>query len=235
MKNKKTERKRAFQTSKDSPWMHHKINDILLAKIKVQASYYEFPNDPNEDRYLYITKEKYREIRRETATQMKCSEKTIDRSFRELLYAGLMTEFSFQKTDKKYCYGYGVTQEAAPFVLLTQEWLRYLATTDNIHSIKIYVYLLDKYLWKKKSGEMYNFTINELMDVIEYEKNSGRGREVINNILHEFYQRGIIKYENCFVNIEGSPIQYKQLQYLAQNEQDRQNNSERIWHIEEEQ
>lgn len=49
------------------------------------------------------------------------------------------------------------------FKIIPLETLKYIITTMSIHSIKIYIYLLNKFQWKIKSNDYYNFTSKELI------------------------------------------------------------------------
>ena len=46
--------------------------------------------------------------------------------------------------------------------------LEYLLNTRNHNSIRLYLYLLNKYLWKENKNENYCFTIVELAKAIGY-------------------------------------------------------------------
>ena len=222
-------KKRSFTVKENAKWMHYRINDILYGYLKVNATYYENPNDPNKDHYLYITKQKERKIRKEVAEKMKCSERTIQRQIKILIEEGLLKEFSFISNDGKKHPSYGIVQDAPPFVLLSNEWLRYLINVKNIGVIKIYVYLLQKY----SIAQYYNkttcfFTNQELLEALHYNTLYVDGQRKVKDILNDLLRCGIIDFKEITVQTEHGLRQRKQILFIAQSEKEIEQYSHRV-------
>ena len=98
--------------------------------------------------------------------------------------------------------------EDEPYKLIPLETLKYLVDTSNGNVIKTYVYLLNKYGWKRD----YTFTKGELIEGIGYNPNSRdkEGRyvsyEMMDNILLCLVNNGLLEYEEFYeLNNEGKP------------------------------
>ena len=98
--------------------------------------------------------------------------------------------------------------EDEPYKLIPLETLKYLVDTSNGNVIKTYVYLLNKYGWKRD----YTFTKGELIEGIGYNPNSRdkEGKyvsyEMMDNILLCLVNNGLLEYEEFYeLNNEGKP------------------------------
>lgn len=222
--------KRAFSVQENAKWMQHNIDDLLLGLIKYHATYYESSNDNNKDHYLYITKKKYREIvRKEYSLMRKISERTVDKHLKILVQAGLIEPFTLQMNKKTYP-SYGIKQEAAPFIQIPNDWLKHLICVKNIHSVKIYFYLLNKYLWKKQTDEQYIFTNKELIKVIGMTETSDFASTLITEILEDLKISGILNFETFFVRTEDNkPSPRKRLLFVPMNREERELNLDTIY------
>ena len=101
--------------------------------------------------------------------------------------------------------------------------LWYIVTTRSQQAIKLYIYLLDKYKWKSKTGENYVFTNSELLGALGYSTQSSnkKANEIVNNILESFLREGVIKFENYYEEIllnngKTVPSPRKRLLFVAQ-------------------
>lgn len=224
-------KKRSFTVQENAKWMHYRINDILYGYLKVNATYYENPNDPDKDHYLYITKQKEREIRKEVAKEMKCTERTIRNQIKILIEEGLLIEFTFVSTNGKEYPSYGIVQDAPPFTLISNEWLRHLIKSKSPNSLKIYIYLLNKHRMTQelKTG-YYLFTQKELVEMLQYKATTKASiNDSVKQILVDLKESGIIDFDEVYVPTkEKLPSPRKRLLFIAQNEKERQEYSQRI-------
>ena len=108
--------------------------------------------------------------------------------------------------------------EDEPYKLIPLETLKYLVDTSNGNVIKTYVYLLNKYGWKKD----YTFTKGELIEGIGYNPNSRNkdGRyvsyEMMDNILLCLVNNGLLDYVEFYdTNNEGKPTPKHKITFVG--------------------
>lgn len=227
-----TTKKRSFTVQENAKWMHYRINDILYGYLKVNATYYENPNDPDRDHYLYITKQKEREIRKEVAEKMKCTEGTIRRHLRILVDEGLIKEFTLISNNGKKYASYGIVQDAPPFVLVSNDWLKNFITCRSMGGLKVYIYLLRKQQIANYYGnEHCFFTIKEIAEAMGYEDtDKSTTLEKISIILNDLQQSRIIRYKETYIQTkEGKPSPRKELLFIVQSEEEREEKSEILY------
>lgn len=68
--------------------------------------------------------------------------------------------------------------------------MKYLVNTRNSQAIRIYLYLLNKYQWKKE----YIFTIQEIKEALGYATSTKTCEELIRDCLASFKAEGLIKF-----------------------------------------
>lgn len=150
--------------------------------------------------------------------------RTITREIDALIESGLITldvEVEFISTGKEKIvkvYHFPVDKENNPFKIIDKKILKYLVDTSNGQCIRVYLYLLNKYLWKQDLDQDYIFTIQEIKEALGYSTTTKAADETIKNILACFKSQGVIRYE--FVremqNIEETrlvPVQRMALKY----------------------
>lgn len=82
------------------------------------------------------------------------------------------------------------------YQLINYEMLWYLVSTRNKSAIQVYVYLLNRYLWKAETKEKYIFTNKELQIAIGYSENTKLANSIISNVLESLSREGILKFED---------------------------------------
>ena len=80
------------------------------------------------------------------------------------------------------------------YQLIDYEMLWYLVSTRSKSTLQIYVYLLNKYLWKAETKENYIFTNKELQVALGYSENTKLANSIMSNILESLSREGIIKF-----------------------------------------
>lgn len=103
--------------------------------------------------------------------------------------------------------------EDEPYKLIPLETLKYLVDTSNGNVIKTYVYLLNKYGWKKD----YTFTKKELIEEIGYKTNgNSEPYEMMNNILLCLVNNGLLDYVEFYdTNNEGKPTPKHKITFVG--------------------
>ena len=99
--------------------------------------------------------------------------------------------------------------------------LGYLLCVGNVNAVRLYIYLLNKYLWKQKTNESYFFTLDELAKAIGYESTKAEHNKMIRFILESYLRQGIVKWrevvEPIVVNGKQVPHIQQELMFVAYN------------------
>lgn len=185
--------------SLEEDFMNHATNDLLFAYMLASATYH-----PIEKR-LYLTKFKYVSEQMAQTIAKLCgkSKKTIDRHLSALMEKGLVAvdTVSCGTDDNKkdvasYIFPYDKDMN---YQIVNNDMLKYVIHTRNQCAVRIYVYLLNKYLRKKD----YHFTLKELQVAIGYSENTKNTSilETLRDILESFKREGIIQYDEVYEQI----------------------------------
>lgn len=184
---------RRFSLKED--FMNHATNDLLYGYMLAIATF-----QPIEKK-LYLTKAKYNTENVSSIIAKLCgkAKKTIDNHLKKLIEGGLVAEeWVMCGNDKclSYVFPYDVDGN---YQLVNNDMLKYVIQTRNACAVRVYVYLLNKYLWKHD----YHFTSKELLVAIGFSANSEHSTlyELIRNILESFKREGIIEYDEIFETI----------------------------------
>jgi hypothetical protein len=135
--------------------------------------------------------------------------KTIRSNTKVLIDTGFLEEGTTKDNYGKEVECYYLPYKHNYFRCIPNTTLKYLLTVKGKDVIKVYVYLLDKFLWKAKQGEKYIFTGKELLLAIGYsEKTITKGSkgkkssfdpyEKIRYILNSLSNEGLIKFEKVY-------------------------------------
>lgn len=222
-KTKKTDIKRSLSLKED--FMHWSVDDRLYGALLHLATYHP------EKQVLYVTKQSVNK-NRDTLKKYCASEgqEIKQDKFRRLLQKmvdrGLMQETTlFIK--KKETPVYTFLNPTDDFQPVFDEMLWYLVCTRNRHCIKIYIYLLNKYLWKKATEDNYIFTKKELYATLGYKKTNPEKliAELVSSILESFKNEGIFNYEKiteeyCLPNGSIVPVHKYKLLFVAQKKEE---------------
>lgn len=111
------------------------------------------------------------------------------------------------------------------YQLVNKEMLDYLVDTRNRQGIRIYIYLLNGYLWRKKEEDYFLFSNRDILKALGYSISSILASNSITNILESFKREGIINYENIYItqiDNDGKefPSPRMKLTYIAQNKKE---------------
>ena len=86
--------------------------------------------------------------------------------------------------------------------------------------IKVYIYLLNKWLWKNKNNEPYYFTLKELREALGYSGSDNAGVDAaLRTILFSISKQGIIDATPTYLTINPNtpPSPVFQLDFVAQS------------------
>lgn len=212
---------RKRRLSLEDSFMNYSIDDILFG-----AMYYLATFHPTK-KVFYLTKKKFAQNKNIIKKACDVTTQTLNNHLKKLLEAGLIQEEDIKSGDvayPSYTFSYEYKEK---YQLVDNEMLWYIVTTRSQQAIKLYIYLLDKYNWKKSTGENYVFTNAELLEAIGYSTNSSnqKANSVVNNILESYLREGVIKYETFYEEItlpDGKtvPSPRKRLTFVAVSKQE---------------
>lgn len=124
------------------------------------------------------------------------SAKTIDNTLKLYKALGMVTDGIAKDKDGIEVKVYFLSQKFERYKLIPLDTLRILLNATNNNTIKVYVYLLDRYEYKALTKEKYNFTLKELCGAIGYSED--RGREIVKDILFVLQKLGLIEYRETY-------------------------------------
>ena len=199
----------------EGSFMKYDVNDIFYTLLYCLATY-----NP-KDQKLYLTKTNFTANKKLICDSCDFSGSTMmKRHLNKLIENNLITEdetnyYFPQNPDEKYH-------------IIDKDMLYYLATTRSLNSIRVYMILLDCYLWKQKENTDFTFTNTFLLEKLGYSTSNKNASKMISNILESFSREGIICFEEAYeikINPNGkeTPTPKKYLKFVAINKQQLKN------------
>lgn len=173
----------------------------------------------------YLPVKTFKKHKKLIAGILNVSPRTIDNQLNKLFEAGLIDEGIEVITTKGVdtdveCYWFPFDEDGK-YKIVDRDVIEYLVHTRNAHAIRIYLYLLSKYQWKKD----YIFTIQELKEALGYAASTKSCDALIKNVLASFKAEGIIKYEKIYEQVDIGDanslnvinVERMQLKYVLEN------------------
>ena len=215
-------------------FMNWKVNDLLYGFMRTLSTAEpvldkdgnKVMTDKGIPQYKeYFLESEYRKTKSTIALLCSCSIRTIDRNKDALIERGLLIPGQIKIKNSLYKCFYFPTFDCENGVFyqnVDKKLLEYLINTRNVHCIKVYIYLRDKYLWKKKTNEKYLFSIHELCKALGYANTTKSAEVIIGDIIKSFNLEGMIRYTEVrekLPNQEGKIVSapYMQLEFVAGN------------------
>lgn len=192
--------------SLEQDFMKYDIDDLLYGFMVYHTTY-----DPTTKEY-YLTERKWTQIR---PLFCRCTAMTAQTCRRHL--EKLITKSNVKKDEehRRFIFphnGYYRYQN------INNAMIYYLVITSNPNVIKLYIYLLNKWLWKEKKD--YDFTLKELREALGY---SGTNNEEVSSafrtILFSLAKQGIIDAIPTWTQINPNtpPSPVYRLSFVAQH------------------
>lgn len=198
--------KRKF--SLDDDFMNFKTNDLLYGFMR-SLSTAEPTGEKNEKGKMiyqeYLPIKTFKKNRKLIASICNCTVGTINNQVNKMIEEGLIEEgVAIGKTDKKDyeydSYRFPAAEKEKNFKIIDCELVRYLVDTRNSQAIRIFLYLLSKYQWKKD----YIFTRDEIREALGYSPSTTSCYSLINNCLASFKAEGLIDFDVVEVEVPGA-------------------------------
>lgn len=193
--------------SLEENFMNYSTDDLLYGIMQYLATYH--PTDEE----LYLSKKNLTKNKKEIYALCDLNARSLKRHLEKLIDAGLIEE-----KELSYTFPYDFDER---YQIIDWEMLWYVVSTRNKFAIKIYVYLLNKFLWKQTTKEHYIFTTQELVEALGYSSCRNYVAEsAINNVLESFSREGVISFSNyyeehLFDNGTSVPTPKKRLDFVA--------------------
>lgn len=192
--------------SLEENFMNYSVDDLLYAFMSYHATF-----DPEAGEY-YLTERnwvKYRPLLKNVINT-----RNARNHLNSLISKGIIKHDS---EHMRYIFPHNGYTKYQP---VNNGMLYYLIITSNINVIKIYTYLLNKWLWKQKVREPYYFTLKELREAMGYSGSNNEGVDAaLRTILFSISKQGIIDATPTYLSINPNtpPSPVFQLDFVAQN------------------
>lgn len=192
--------------SLEDSFMNYSVDDLLYAFMSYHATF-----DPATNEY-YLTERnwaKYRPLMKSILTT-----RNARNHLNSLLTKGIVRH---DQEHMRYIFPHNGFKKYQP---VNNAMLYYLIITSNMNVIKIYIYLLNKWLWKEKTHEPYYFTLTELREALGYSGSNNPGVDsALHTILFSIAKQGIIDATPTYLSINPNtpPSPVYRLDFVAQS------------------
>lgn len=192
--------------SLEDDFMNYSVDDLLFAFMSYHATY-----DPGTQEY-YLTERnwvKYRPLLKSIITT-----RNARNHLNSLIAKGIIKHDTERM---RYIFPHNGFKK---YQQVNNSMLYYLIISSNMNVIKIYIYLLNKWLWKNKTNEPYYFTLKELREALGYSGSNNPGvDDALHTILFSISKQGIIDATPTYLTINPNtpPSPVFQLDFIAQN------------------
>lgn len=202
--------------SLEDDFMNFKTDDLLYGFLRCLSTARPVENKKYRE---YLPIKEYHKNKKVIANVCGVSTKTLERHLNALFDKGLLDQGLeiVEQDGKQYeyeCFWFPY-DENGKYKILERDMVRYLIDTRNAQCIKVYLYLLNKYEYKKN----YTFTIAEIQKALGYSTSTTSAIATIGNILESFAREGLIEYEDTYDYIEKHgeihKIPVKELHFVA--------------------
>ena len=208
--------------SLENDFMDYSTDDLLYGAMAYLATFH-----PTEKK-LYLTKKNYTKNRKNFYNLIGSSvAKTLKRHLDALIERGLVAEEDIKSGNEIYPSYVFPYNEDDNYQIIEAEMLWYVVSTRNQQAVKVYVKLLNWYLWKSQQNEQYIFTNKDIMQVLGYstDSNNALASSMVSNILESFQREGVIRYEEfseMMIDSNGNevPSPKKRLIFVAKSKKE---------------
>ena len=203
--------------SLDDDFMNYSIDDLLYGAMQYLATFHPVKKQ------LYLTKQNLMKNKKDIYAICNLDSRKLKAHIQKLMDKGLLKE---EMIDEYPSYIFPYDYDGG-YQLINYEMLWYLVSTRSKSSLQIYVYLLNKYLWKAQTEEDYIFTNKELQVAVGYSENTKLANSIMSNVLESLSREGIIRFVDEWqemTNINGTQTKTcrHRLVFIAKTKEDLQ-------------
>ena len=183
--------------SLEEDFMNYKVDDLLYGYMFYHAT----PIEESEDKVkFYLRIKKYNTMRKNLKKLLDVDIKTLKRHLDLLMNNGLIWKEMMKINDKdEEVFIFKSDDFIGKYQKVNYTILEYLIRTSSKQKIKMYIYLLDKYQWKRKENDCYLFTKRELLGVLGYETKNISSTDmsygIVSDNLDSLYREGALIFE----------------------------------------
>ena len=197
--------KRRF--SLDQDFMNYSTDDLIYGYLQCKSTFDE------ETKKRYIAVSTVSQLKKNMAAMIGKTMRTVSNKIEKLIETGLLKQENKQGQNV-----YVLTENSERYQLINYDILFYLLINRSAQSIRVYIYLLNKYLWKKN----YVFTLAELKEALGYAETTKSVDILLDTILKSFYREGLMKWREVVdskaVGDKVIPVIRKQLLFVAESQ-----------------
>lgn len=191
--------------SLEENFMNYSVDDLLYAFMSYHATF-----DPQTQQYYLSERNwaKYRPLLKSVLTT-----RNARNHLNSLISKGIIIH---DYEHMRYIFPHSGFKK---YQQVNNAMLYYLIITSNMNVIKIYIHLLNKWLWKQKTHEPYYFTLKELRETLGYSGSDNAGVDsALHTILFSIAKQGIIDATPTYltINPNSPPSPVYQLDFVAQ-------------------
>lgn len=182
---------RRFSLEQD--FMNYSTDDLLYGMMQYLATYH------TESEVLYLTKQNFNKKKKEIYALCDLNSRSLKRHLDKLKEQNLIDEIDLYCDNQSipvYTFPYDIDDR---YQLIDWEMLWYVVSTRNKFAVKVYVYLLNKFLWKQQTDEKYNFTLQELTNMLGYSGRNTTAESMLSNVLESFSREGVIGFSDYWI------------------------------------
>lgn len=195
----KVKNPRAF--SLEESFMNYKVNDLIYGFMRGLSTVR--PPVEGQEHREYLIKKNFSKNKKLIANVCDISARRVGQIVDELFDKGLLDE-GIEVINGKDVPCYWFPKVEGKYEIVEQDMVKFLVNTVRSHSIKIYIYLLNKFKWKRQTDEYYIFTLKELSSVLGYAESTRTAEPIIKDVLHIFKLAKLIDYDVIPVEVEHS-------------------------------
>ena len=207
---------RQRRISTDEDFMKYSTDDLLYGAMYYLSTYHKTYQK------LYLTKKNYTKSRKELYAICGLNAQSLNNHLNKLIDNGLIEKDVMKVGEEDvevYTFPYN---KNGKYELVENEMLWYIVSTRNKQAVRVYVYLLSKYLWKQKTGDEFIFTNKDILKALGYSPDYKLASSMITNILESFQREGVINYEEEYeahIMNDGNitPTPKKRLYFVARS------------------
>ena len=173
--------------SLEQDFFNKSINDLFYSYLLCLSTYHP------EEKKLYLSEVNYSKSRKNIRYICGWADnKTLKNNRNKLVDLGLVQESKIKVNGEEIECLIFPFDENDKYQIIDRDMLEYLVNTRGAHAIQIYVYLLNKFLWKAQTHEIYEFSATEIAKAMGYSESSKVIIKHIGMLLDSFNREGVI-------------------------------------------
>ena len=216
--------------SLEEDFMNYKVDDLLYGYLFYHTSNVDVQVGWEKKKKFYLRIKDYNKMRKDLKKLLDVDTKTLKRHMDLLENNGLIWKETMKiNKNEEEVYIFKSDDFIGYYQKVNYGMLEYLIQTGSKQKIKIYIYLLEKYQWKRRESKKYIFTKKEILEMLGYKANNTSSTNanygMVSANLDSLYREGAILFETVKIkcNMEDGrelPVEMIKLEYVAEKVED---------------